>query len=115
MKHILVLLFIIVPIFGTYSCSSSDNEEEIVKEAEIDDTPTEDPKIVWKNWYLSVPLNRGDGSATSIYYQAIKNNTLTTDQSQYFYKNTDGSYTFFHLLYLLTYHGLRDINQKIYW
>ena len=95
MKHILVLLFIIVPIFGTYSCSSSDNEEEIVKEAEIDDTPTEDPKIVWKNWYLSVPLNRGDGSATSIYYQAIENNTLTTDQSQYFYKNTDGSYTFF--------------------
>ncbi len=91
------LLLIFVLTCGGYllnSCSSSNDEveEEVI---EIIEEPTEDPAIVWKNWYLSVPINRGDGSATSIYYQSIVNNTLTADQSNYFYKNTDGSYTMF--------------------
>lgn len=90
-------LLIFVLTCGGYllnSCSSSndDVEEEVI---EIIEEPTEDPAIVWKNWYLSVPINRGDGSATSIYYQSIVNNTLTQAQSEYFYKNTDNSYTMF--------------------
>lgn len=90
-------LLIFVLTCGGYllnSCSSSndDVEEEVI---EIIEEPTEDPAIVWKNWHLSVPINRGDGSATSIYYQSIVNNTLTQAQSEYFYKNTDNSYTMF--------------------
>lgn len=75
-----------------FSCSSSKDEdidelEEIIEEVES--------KITWKNWYLSVPINNGDGKATSIFYQAIENNIFTTAQSEYFYKNTDESYTMF--------------------
>ena len=99
MKKAIFIFLILGVLYSTYSCSSSDNEEkkEIIEE-EIEEPiepPTEDPKIVWKNWYLSVPINRGDGNATSIFYQAIINNALTTAQSEYFYKNTDGSYTMF--------------------
>lgn len=99
MKKMIFLFLILGVLYPTYSCSSSDNEEkkEIIEE-EIEEPiepPTEDPKIVWKNWYLSVPINRGDGNATSIFYQAIENNALTTGQSEYFYENTDGSYTMF--------------------
>jgi hypothetical protein len=94
MKKLLLIFVITCSGCLLNSCSSSNDE---VEEAlvEIIEDPTEDPAIVWKNWYLSVPINRGDGSATSIYYQSIVNNTLTADQSNYFYKNTDDSYTMF--------------------
>ncbi len=88
------------------SCGTSEDpivEEEIITEETVSETEEEveteseetEDIIVWKNWYLSVPINNGDGKATSIYYEAIENDELTTEQSEYFYKNDDGSYTMF--------------------
>ena len=116
-KYLLVLFFLGNALI--YSCSSSKDEvidevKEIIEEEEeeIETPPTEDPKIVWKNWYLSVPINNGDGKATSIFYQAIENNTLTTSQSEYFYKNTDGSYTMFTKFTGFTTSGTSALNGK---
>lgn len=52
--------------------------------------------ITWENWYLSVPVDDGDG-ATSIYYEDIQNNNLTTEEAVYFYPNNDAdsSYTMY--------------------
>ena len=51
-------------------------------------------EITWKNWYLSVPIDRADGSgkATSIYYNDILANDLTTEERTYFDFNADGSF-----------------------
>ena len=114
MKNIRLLFFILCTLSLALCCSTSDNPEETIEE-EIEETeipPVEVPKIVWKNWYLSVPIDRGNGSATSIYYQAIENNTLTTEQSKYFYKNTDGSYTMFTKFTGFTTSGLSALNDK---
>ena len=114
MKNIRLLFFILCTLSLALCCSTSDNAEETIEE-EIEETeipPVEVPKIVWKNWYLSVPIDRGNGSATSIYYQAIENNTLTTEQSKYFYKNTDGSYTMFTKFTGFTTSGLSALNDK---
>ena len=96
-KYIIVLFLICNTL--VFSCSSA-TDEEIIEEIEEfikeqPEQPTENQKIVWKNWYLSVPINRGNGKATSIFYEAIVNDVLTPEQSEYFYKNTDGSYTMF--------------------
>ena len=50
--------------------------------------------ITWKNWYLSVPIDRADGSgkATSIYYADIEASNLTEEEKYYFDYNTDGSF-----------------------
>jgi hypothetical protein len=76
-----------------------------VEEAEEDDTvPDEDDvvidsdtiKINWVNWYLSVPLDNGQGKATSIFYEAIKSDNLNAEQSEFFFKNEeDTSYTMY--------------------
>lgn len=114
-----IALFLVVCVFSfTTSCSSSKDEVsdkpiEIIEEPK-DETPVKVPKIIWKNWYLSVPINRGDGNATSIFYQAIENNTLTTEQSNYFYNNTDGSYTMFTKFTGFTTSGLAALNDGKY-
>lgn len=123
MKHILFLFLLSSAIL--FSCSSSKTEDttvvkeiekeiiEIEEEEEEEETETEvESKITWKNWYLSVPINNGDGKATSIFYQAIENNTLTTAQSEYFYKNTDGSYTMFTKFTGYTTSGESALNDK---
>lgn len=117
MKHLLLFLLISSPFI--FSCSSSKDEgidevkEIIEEEAEETETPpTEAPKIIWKNWYLSVPINRGNGKATSIFYEAIENNTLTKAESEYFYKNADGSYTMFTKFTGFTTSGQSALNGK---
>jgi hypothetical protein len=115
MKHLLFLIILSTPLI--FSCSSSNDEdiekvEEIIEE-EKEEIPEEiDSKITWKNWYLSVPIDRGNGKATSIYYEAIVNNTLTAEQSKYFYKNTDGSYTMFTKFTGFTTSGKSELNDK---
>jgi hypothetical protein len=94
------------------SCSSSNNEDEQEIENEPIETTDDDSKIVWKNWYLSVPLNRGNGSATSIFYQDIVNDRLTEAESEYFYKNEDGSYTMFTKFTGFTTSGLSELGEK---
>ena len=49
--------------------------------------------IVWQNWYLSVPIDNGSGKATSIFYEDIINDNLTTEEKEYFhYDDATGSY-----------------------
>tara|TARA_R110000868_G_scaffold145181_1_gene365096 strand:+ start:16036 stop:16956 length:921 start_codon:yes stop_codon:yes gene_type:complete len=101
---------LILFVFHFVGCGTTNNandatvEEEIIQIDENDGTQESETaeeeestgvNIVWKNWYLSVPINNGDGKATSIFYQTIENDALTEEQSEYFYKNEDGSYTMF--------------------
>ena len=50
--------------------------------------------VNWENWYLSVPVDRADGSgkATSIYYEDIEALNLTSAEKVFFDQNSDGSY-----------------------
>lgn len=113
MKSIRFLFFILGTLSLALCCSSSDNNEEIIKEVEkTEETPEETTNIVWKNWYLSVPIDRGNGKATSIFYQAIESNSLTPSQSEYFYKNDDGSYNMFTKFTGFTTSGLSALNDK---
>jgi hypothetical protein len=115
MKHLLFLILLSTPLI--FSCSSSNDEnveevEEIIEE-EKEEVPEEvDSKITWKNWYLSVPIDAGNGKAISIFYKDIINNNLTPGQSKYFYKNTDGSYTMFTKFTGFTTSGKSELNDK---
>lgn len=121
MKKHLILYFVLVSIMFTYNCSSSQETDDEVKEEDIEiiDEENEElipieetPKIVWQNWYLSVPINNGIGGATSIFYKAIVDNSLTTAQSEYFYKNADDSYTMFTKFTGFTTSGLSELGDK---
>ncbi|WP_282135936.1 polysaccharide lyase family 7 protein [Seonamhaeicola maritimus] len=113
-KNVLVLL-ILCSIGFIYNCSSQKAEDDIELEEEQDDD--EEPQaseenIVWKNWYLSVPIDRGNGKATSIFYEDIVNNNLTEEESKYFYKNSDGSYTMYTKFTGFTTSGLSALGDK---
>lgn len=58
------------------------------------DEPLHGQNINWDNWYLSVPIDRGDGSgaATSIESVDLENYNLTAQEKEYFSWNCDGSY-----------------------
>ena len=84
------------------------NEEEVVPPV-IDESPA---AITWKNWYLSVPIYRGNGKATSIGYQDIIEDKLSTEESKYFYKNDDGSYTLWTKFTGFTTSGLSQLGEK---
>ena len=72
----------------------------------------ESAAITWENWYLSVPIDRGNGKATSIGYQDIVNDELTSEESQYFYENEDGSYTLWTKFTGFTTSGLSALGDK---
>lgn len=88
--------------------------EEVSNEMEpTEPTPVEEPSSInWENWYLSVPINRGNGKATSIYYQDIINDRLSAEESKYFYKNEDGSYTMWTQFTGFTTSGLSELGEK---
>ncbi|MEO9513318.1 MAG: polysaccharide lyase family 7 protein [Flavobacteriaceae bacterium] len=120
--YTLCILFIL-------SCSSSETREPEVPEDSISDVEeqeeeaneeeeqeqeeeTSEDSIVWENWYLSVPINNGEGKATSIFYEDIENNALTADESEYFYKNEDGTYTMLTKFTGFTTSGLSELGDK---
>ena len=70
------------------------------------------PEISWEKWYLSVPSDRGNGKATSIFYEAIVNNELTEEESEYFYKNADDSYTMYTKFTGFTTSGFSELGDK---
>jgi hypothetical protein len=92
--NIVFSAFLFVATFFITNCTKEDAPivDEIIEEEVI-----EDDNFVWKNWYLSVPIDRGDGSekATSINYDEIINDKLSSAEKEYFYKNADESYTFY--------------------
>ena len=95
--------FIFVMVLFLTACTSKEEVEvspvieSVPNEIETPTPPVEEEiipaAITWENWYLSVPINRGNGSATSIGYQDIVGDKLTAAESEYFYQNEDGSYT----------------------
>ncbi len=122
--YLKILLALCIGIL--FNCSSPEEDvamnPPIGEEEPTDEEPTEEEttdeteqkSIIWKNWYLSVPINRGNGKATSIYYETIENDALTSDQKKYFYKNTDGSYTFYTEFTGYTTSGEYALNKKKY-
>ncbi|APA66084.1 MAG: polysaccharide lyase family 7 protein [Maribacter dokdonensis] len=127
-KHFCSLLSLGI-VLNVLSCSSSDNTvieqeettEVLVEETEIneEEEPEEEPEIeneesliVWENWYLSVPIDNGDGKATSIFYEDIVNEQLTDEESEYFYKNDDGTYTMFTRFTGFTTSGTSELGDK---
>ncbi len=96
------------PISDVEEQEEEANEEE---EQEQEEETSEDI-IVWENWYLSVPINNGEGKATSIFYEDIENDALSTDESEYFYKNEDGTYTLFTKFTGFTTSGLSELGDK---
>lgn len=108
-------LIIFMSCFILFSaCSSSSDTAILEEEEEMEEkeTPEIVPNIVWQNWYLSVPLDRGDGSATSIFYQDIVNNNLSEQASKYFFKNNDDSYTMYTKFTGFTTSGLSQLGGK---
>lgn len=94
MKAVFSILLLFILLFSFTSCSTDD----VVDNDDVNtDTIQEkiDGSINWKNWYLSVPLNNGEGKATSIFYADIVNKNLSDEASEYFYQNADSSYTMF--------------------
>lgn len=102
----LLLSFVFLTACVSSESSQEEEEMEIIEEQEEvteteeetqEETAETDAKIVWKNWYLSVPIDRADGSgkATSIYYEDIESGNLSSQEAKYFYQNEDGSYTMY--------------------
>jgi len=116
MKNNIALLALIVVFL---SCNSKEMAKEITSDVvvEVEDETEETAKnVIWKNWYLSVPLASVDGSgkATSIFYEAIENNNLTEEQKEYFYQNSDESYTMYTKFTGYTTSGTYAVDQKKY-
>ncbi len=88
------------------------NEEDpIIEEGSEPDPIDAQTNINWENWYLSVPIDNGEGKATSIFADDIINNNLTTEASEYFYPNEDGSYTMYAKYTGFTTSGMFDLNE----
>lgn len=92
-----------IEVYGTQGDDIQEPEE-----------PTTDTNTVtWKNWYLSVPINDGNGS-TSIYYQDIETMDLSSEEQQYFSQNSDGSYSMFTKFTGYTTSGEKDLDSGSY-
>lgn len=75
----------------------------------------EQADIIWRNWYLSVPIDNGDGKATSIYYEDIVNDNLTNEEREYFdYDETTGSYVMWTKFTGYTTSGEYGLNEGSY-
>lgn len=71
--------------------------------------------IVWKNWYLSVPINNGSNKATSIFYQDIINDDLTAAEKEYFYyDDATGSYVMWTKFTGYTTSGFYELDESKY-
>ncbi|AZQ63823.1 polysaccharide lyase family 7 protein [Flammeovirga pectinis] len=100
----------VVPSIDNIKQNTVEEEEE--KEQEEDNVSNEIETISWKNWYLSVPIDKGDGKATSIGYESIINDQLTEEQRKYFYVNEDGSYTLWTKFTGFTTSGLSELGER---
>ncbi|PWJ44003.1 polysaccharide lyase family 7 protein [Sediminitomix flava] len=114
----LTLLFALV--FSLSSCFEESKEFEPIDddkdpvETPVDDPVEEEVNIKWENWYLSVPLEKENGKATSIYPDIITADGLTDEQNEFFYQNEDGSYTMYTKFTGYTTSGYSDLGGGKY-
>jgi len=81
--------------YGTYEEEVTIDLDGISLSIPITIVHVEQADIIWQNWYLSVPIDNGDGKATSIFYEDIINDNLTPEEKEYFYyDDATGSYVF---------------------
>ncbi|WP_343329937.1 polysaccharide lyase family 7 protein [Polaribacter staleyi] len=112
--------FLFIAAFFVTNCTKGDDAvvDKITEPEEEDEVVVvqEDGNFVWKNWYLSVPIDKGDGSkkATSIYANQIINGSLSSTEKKYFYKNADDSYTFYTRFTGFTTSGGADLSDGKY-
>jgi len=59
-------------------------DDDETSEMEDDQTDITTNNIVWKNWYLSIPIKNASNKATSITYQDIIDNNLSPTEAEYF-------------------------------
>jgi hypothetical protein len=90
-KIVFILLMEAAVFFGCSTDNTTSTQTPVDSKPIIE---VVDPNFTWKNWYLSVPINNGRGSATSIYYINLAAANFTAAQSDYVWKNEDGSYSF---------------------
>ncbi|WP_194766744.1 polysaccharide lyase family 7 protein [Tamlana sp. I1] len=106
MKKKSFILVVFVLFFGLFSCSSNediheDNQDEkpVVPDEEEDEVPDVDdepddaifPDFDLSTWNLSIPEDKGDGTALTITVAELNNNY---QNSKYFYPSTDGGMVF---------------------
>lgn len=113
-------LYVFLIIIFLAACTSAEevivvppiveNEVEEMEAPTVEETDPEN--ITWENWYLSVPVDRGNGKATSIGYQDIINDQLSAEESKYFYQNDDGSYTLWTQFTGFTTSGFSELGDK---
>ena len=123
-KYWIIISLILAAVSCSKDDNSNNNDKSTDQEEEVIGGPTTEPvtdppattygNITWKNWYLSVPINRGDGSATSIEYEAIESNNFTSAESKYIKENEDGSYNLFAEFTGYTTSGLFTLNAGRY-
>ena len=107
LKNKLFILFTVIIM----SCAP--NKDDKKNPGDKEEPTTEEPETIsWKNWYLSVPIDRGNGSATSIGYQDIIDDNLSEEEAKYFYKNDDGSYTLWTKFTGFTTSGKSELEDK---
>ena len=89
-------------------------DDDETSEMEDDQTDITTNNIVWKNWYLSIPIKNASNKATSITYQDIIDNNLSPTEAEYFSLNEDGSYKMFTKFTGFTTSGQYSINEGKY-
>jgi len=124
MSKIKIVFSTFLFIFCITNCTKEEEGDAIVDNTikEVDDAEEDvdliitESNFVWKNWYLSVPIDRGDGTkkATSIYADEIINESLSSTEKKYFYKNADDSYTFYTKFTGFTTSGGADLRDGKY-
>ncbi|MGL1888752.1 MAG: polysaccharide lyase family 7 protein [Reichenbachiella sp.] len=122
MKDLNKIISVLILLITLVACGSEDKvleeieqpleDEEEVAEIGKDSVVDTASNIVWKNWYLSVPLDKGEGKATSIFYEDIVANNFTKEASEYFHLNEDSSYTMYTKFTGFTTSGLSALNGK---
>lgn len=101
--------------YGEYNETVSFDFSGIVIDIPVAVHYVEPANITWVNWYLSVPIDNGSGGATSIFYNDIISNNLTSDEQAYFHLDeTDGSYVMFTHFTGYTTSGYYELNSGAY-
>lgn len=114
MRILDMILFVFIAIFSFSGCVGDDEMPPVVinSDNDIEESVPDSSNISWVNWYLSVPIDAGNGKATSIFYGDIVEDNLTAEESQYFYKNDDDSYTMWTKFTGYTTSGYSELGDK---
>lgn len=113
-KLILSLFFLVTFLAcGQDDDTSLDDDVPLIINPNVNPPTTDNfDNIEWRNWYLSVPIDRGEGKATSIFYQDIVNDRLSAEEQEYFHQNEDGSYTMYTKFTGFTTSGFSELGDK---